>query len=80
MSPAHSYLKPEPRGVILVIGSWNYPLFTTLSPLANAIAAGNCVIIKPSEVSSASCHVIKTLITKYLDNECFQVVEGFIFI
>jgi len=71
MSPAHSYLKPEPRGVILVIGSWNYPLFTTLPPLANAIAAGNCVMIKPSEVSSASCHVIKTLITKYLDNECY---------
>lgn len=58
----------EPYGVVLVIGAWNYPLQLSLLPVAAAIAAGNCVIIKPSEVSPASAKFIADTIPKYLDN------------
>ena len=49
--PAKSYILPEPLGVCLVIGAWNYPYQLTLSPVVAAIAAGNTVVIKPSELA-----------------------------
>lgn len=58
----------EPYGVVLVIGAWNYPLQLTLAPVVGAIAAGNCVIIKPSEVSAATSKLISILVPNYLDN------------
>lgn len=58
----------DPYGVVLVIGAWNYPLQLSLLPVAAAIAAGNCVIIKPSEVSPASAKFIADTIPKYLNN------------
>lgn len=70
------YIFSEPYGVVLVIGAWNYPLQLTLLPVAGAIAAGNCVIIKPSEVSSATAKFIADTIPKYLDRECYHVVVG----
>jgi len=48
--PGKSYLKPEPFGLVLVLGAWNYPYQTSLTPVSSAIAAGNSVILKPSEV------------------------------
>lgn len=58
----------DPFGVVLVLGAWNYPLQLTLLPVAGAIAAGNCVVIKPSEVAPASAKFIADYIPKYLDN------------
>lgn len=58
----------DPYGVVLVIGPWNYPIQLTLLPLAGAIAAGNCVIMKPSEVAPASAKFIAETIPKYIDN------------
>lgn len=60
----------DPYGVVLVIGAWNYPLQLTLLPVAGAIAAGNCVVIKPSEVAPASAKFIADYIPQYLDNVC----------
>jgi acyl-CoA reductase-like NAD-dependent aldehyde dehydrogenase len=57
----------DPYGVVLIIGAWNYPLQLTMLPVSGAIAAGNCVIIKPSEVSTASAQLMAKLIPKYLD-------------
>jgi acyl-CoA reductase-like NAD-dependent aldehyde dehydrogenase len=57
----------DPYGVVLIMGAWNYPLQLTLLPLVGAIAAGNCVVIKPSEVSPASASLVAKLIPKYLD-------------
>ena len=54
VGPAKSYLYPEPLGVVLVISAWNYPLYTALPPAAQAISAGNCVILKPSELAPHS--------------------------
>lgn len=70
------YIKSEPYGVVLVIGAWNYPLQLTLLPVCGAIAGGNCVVIKPSEVSPATAQAVADLVPKYLDPECFPVVNG----
>ncbi|XP_008545252.1 aldehyde dehydrogenase, dimeric NADP-preferring isoform X1 [Microplitis demolitor] len=66
----------DPYGVVLVIGAWNYPLQLLLVPVIGAIAAGNCVIMKPSEVSPATADTIARLVPKYLDTECYHVVLG----
>lgn len=61
-------IRKDPYGVVLVIGPWNYPLQLTLLPLAAAIAAGNCVILKPSEVAPASAKFVADVLPKYVDN------------
>ncbi|MCO1334187.1 aldehyde dehydrogenase family protein [Microbulbifer sp. OS29] len=74
--PAKSYVQPEPLGVVLVIGAWNYPLQLLLSPLVPVIAAGNCAVVKPSELSPATSRLIAELLPRYLDNDAFACVEG----
>tara|TARA_Y100000389_G_C17469018_1_gene528529 strand:- start:3711 stop:5117 length:1407 start_codon:yes stop_codon:yes gene_type:complete len=74
--PGKSWIQPEPLGVVLIIGTWNYPLQLTLSVMSAAIAAGNCVVIKPSELAPKTSEIISKLIPKYLDSECVKVVEG----
>ncbi|XP_033234269.1 aldehyde dehydrogenase, dimeric NADP-preferring isoform X2 [Drosophila pseudoobscura] len=66
----------DPFGVVLVIGAWNYPLQLLLVPVASAIAAGNCVVIKPSEIAANCAKFIAEVIPKYLDNDCYPVVCG----
>ncbi|XP_061505655.1 aldehyde dehydrogenase family 3 member B1 isoform X6 [Anopheles gambiae] len=70
------YIYKDPYGVVLVIGAWNYPLQLTLVPVAAAIAAGNCVVIKPSEVAPASAKFIAETLPKYLSQDCYRVVTG----
>lgn len=59
MGIAKTYTKPEPLGVVLVLSAWNYPIYTALPFVAVAIAAGNCVLMKPSEIASHTSHVLK---------------------
>ncbi|KAJ1521341.1 hypothetical protein ONE63_003017 [Megalurothrips usitatus] len=66
----------EPLGVVLVLGTWNYPLHLTLLPVAGAIAAGNCVIIKPPDLVPESARAMAELIPRYLDKDCVQVLLG----
>ncbi|XP_017838436.1 aldehyde dehydrogenase family 3 member B1 isoform X1 [Drosophila busckii] len=66
----------DPFGVVLVIGAWNYPLQLLLVPVAAAIAAGNCVVLKPSEIAANCAKFIAETIPKYLDNECYPVICG----
>lgn len=74
--PGRSYILPEPLGVCLVIGAWNYPYQLCFAPAIAAIAAGNTVIIKPSELASHSSKAISELVAKYFDPNFFTVVEG----
>ena len=74
--PAKSTLIPEPLGVVLVIAPWNYPVQLLLVPAAGAIAAGNAVVMKPSEVSAATSEVLARLVPKYLDESAVALVEG----
>ncbi|KAK7172775.1 hypothetical protein R3I93_002791 [Phoxinus phoxinus] len=64
----------EPLGVVLIIGNWTSPLQLCLVPLVGAIAAGNCVIISPSETCTHTAELLHRLIPAYLDNECFHSV------
>lgn len=74
--PGKSWIVPEPLGVVLVIGAWNYPLQLTLAGVAAAISAGNCVVMKPSELAPRTSRLIATLVPKYLDERAIRVVEG----
>ncbi|MCW5829287.1 MAG: aldehyde dehydrogenase family protein [Deltaproteobacteria bacterium] len=74
--PANSYIEKEPFGVVLIIGAWNYPLQLTLLPLAGAVAAGNCAIIKPSEVAPRTSELLSRVLPDFIDSDCIRVVEG----
>ncbi|MEH1842992.1 MAG: aldehyde dehydrogenase [Nostoc sp.] len=69
-------IHPEPLGVVLIIGPWNYPFNLIISPLIGAIAAGNCAIIKPSEIASHTSDIIANIIAKHFDPAYLAVVEG----
>uniref|UniRef100_A0A8D2B7N5 Aldehyde dehydrogenase family 3 member A2 n=1 Tax=Sciurus vulgaris TaxID=55149 RepID=A0A8D2B7N5_SCIVU len=71
-----AYVQPEPLGVILIIGAWNYPFVLTMQPLVGAIAAGNAVIIKPSELSENTSKILAKLLPQYLDQDLYAVVNG----
>lgn len=71
-----SYLYPEPYGVALIISPWNYPFQLTLAPLLGAIAAGNCAIIKPSELSPQVSQVITEMLSAQFPREYIAVVGG----
>ncbi|KAL7735971.1 hypothetical protein ACLKA6_002401 [Drosophila palustris] len=66
----------DPFGVVLVIGAWNYPLQLLLVPVAAAIAAGNCVVLKPSEIAGNCAKFIAETLPKYLDNDCYPIICG----
>jgi len=74
--PAKSYIIPEPLGVCLVIGAWNYPYLLSLAPLVAAMAAGCTVVLKPSEISSNTSAVLATIISENFSPEYITVVEG----
>ncbi len=74
--PGKSWVQPEPLGVVLVIGAWNYPLQLVLAGMAAAVAAGNCVVLKPSELAPATSALVAKLVPAYLDDDCIKVVEG----
>jgi aldehyde dehydrogenase (NAD+) len=74
--PGSSWLYKEPYGVSLIIGPWNYPFKNTVGPLIGAISAGNTIIIKPSELSSATSAVINKMISETFDPRYMKVIEG----
>ncbi|MGB3532701.1 MAG: aldehyde dehydrogenase [Microcoleaceae cyanobacterium] len=74
--PASAQVYPEPLGVVLIIGPWNYPFQLMITPLVGAIAAGNCAIIKPSELAVETSKVITNLIQNTFDPAYIAAVEG----
>lgn len=76
LTPSRAQVRFDPLGVVLIIGTWNYPVMVTLSPLISAISAGNTAVIKPSEVAAATADVIARLMPEYMDSNAFSVVLG----
>lgn len=74
--PGTSYIHHDPYGVCLIIGAWNYPFQLTLGPLVPAIAAGNTIVLKPSEISAASSAVLKKVLSEVFDEAYLLVSEG----
>ncbi|EED77241.1 predicted protein, partial [Postia placenta Mad-698-R] len=68
--------RKEPKGTVLIIGPFNYPVYLILCPLAAAIASGNTVLLKPSELCEATALLITELLPQYLDPEIVSVVNG----
>ncbi|THH11556.1 hypothetical protein EW145_g586 [Phellinidium pouzarii] len=69
-------VRKEPKGVVLIIGAYNYPAFLVLAPLAGAMAAGNAVVIKPSETTPALSSLLVELFANYLDPSLYRIVNG----
>jgi aldehyde dehydrogenase (NAD+) len=74
--PGRGWVEYEPYGTVLIIGAWNYPFYLTLGPAVGAIAAGNAVVLKPSEIAPASSQLMAQLVPHYLDRDAIAVVEG----
>jgi aldehyde dehydrogenase (NAD+) len=71
-----SYIYPEPYGVVLIIAPWNYPVQLSFAPLIGAIAAGNCAVLKPSELTPETSKLISDLIDKNFPSEYISVLQG----
>ena len=74
--PARGSVKPEPYGVALIMGPWNYPLQLVLLPLVGAVAAGNCVVLKPSELAPHAAAAIAQLMGAVFPEDYIAVVQG----
>jgi aldehyde dehydrogenase (NAD+) len=74
--PGSAWTVAEPRGTVLVISPWNYPVQLALAPLVSALAAGNSVVLKPSELTPATSRTLARVIPQFLDSEAVVVVEG----
>ncbi|XP_073267230.1 aldehyde dehydrogenase family 3 member F1 isoform X2 [Populus alba] len=69
-------LVPEPLGFVLIISSWNFPFGLSLEPLIGAIAAGNTMVLKPSELAPASASLLANVLPTYLDSSAVKVIQG----
>ncbi len=76
VQPGTSRIVREPLGVVLVIAPWNYPFQLAVGPLVGALAAGNCAVVKPSEVAPATSALLARRLPEYLDPDAVKVVEG----
>lgn len=74
--PARGEVRSDPLGLVLILGAWSHPLLATIAPLVSAIAAGNCAIVKPSEVAPHSSRAIADLITRAFDPMYVSAIEG----
>lgn len=74
--PGSSYILPEPLGITLTIGAWNYPYQLSIAPVVAAMAAGNTAIIKPSELALNTSHAMAAVINDNFDSQYLHVVEG----
>ena len=76
LRPASAEVRPRPKGLVLIIGAWNYPVQLTLAPLVGALAAGNAVVVSPSEKAPATAAALRELVAEHLDSALVSVVEG----
>lgn len=76
LRPGRASVQHQPRGVVLVVAPWNYPVYLLATPLAAALAAGNAVVCKPSELAPATSALITRLAADHLDPDAIAFVEG----
>ena len=74
--PSSACIYPEPLGVVLIISPWNYPFQLMISPLVGAIAAGNCAILKPSELAANTSRIVTQITKKTFDPAYITSIEG----
>jgi len=74
--PGSGHVRPEPLGLALIIAPWNYPVQLLLSPLVGALAAGNCAVLKPSELTPHTSAALAALVAEYMDRDAVALVAG----
>ncbi|KAL8171945.1 hypothetical protein V2J09_023749 [Rumex salicifolius] len=74
--PSSAEIVSDPLGVVLVISAWNFPIVLSLDPVIGAIAAGNAVVLKPSEIAPSTSLLLAKYMREYMDNSAIRVVEG----
>jgi aldehyde dehydrogenase (NAD+) len=74
--PSSSRILPQPKGVVLIISPWNYPFLLSFGPLIGSIAAGNCMVLKPSELAPASSALMAKIIRETFAPDYIRVYEG----
>lgn len=74
--PAYGEVRPEPYGVVLIMAPWNYPFLLNMEPLCDAIAAGNCCVLKPSAYAPATSALLKKMLSEVFPQEYITVIEG----
>ncbi len=74
--PASARIEMQPKGVVGILGAWNYPMFLTVGPAVGAIAAGNRVMIKPSELAPRSGALLEKIVKKAFPEDCVAVING----
>ncbi|KAK6923476.1 Aldehyde dehydrogenase domain [Dillenia turbinata] len=74
--PSSAEIVSEPLGVVLIISAWNYPFLLSIDPVIGAIAAGNAVVLKPSELAPSTSLFFATYLKQYVDESAIKVVEG----
>lgn len=74
--PAYGKVRPEPYGVVLIMAPWNYPFLLNIAPLCNAMAAGNCCVLKPSAYAPATSALLKKMLAEAFPPEYITVIEG----
>ena len=74
--PASARIYPEPLGIVLIIGPWNYPFSLIIGPIIGAISAGNCAILKPSELAPHTSRVLAEIVEETFEPKYIAVVEG----
>lgn len=72
--PGSTSIKPQPRGIVLIIGSDRNPVGSVLCPLVTAVASGNGVLIRPSEAASKCSHVLHQFVSNFLDNRFYHCI------
>jgi aldehyde dehydrogenase (NAD+) len=76
VAPSRGWVQPEPFGIALILGPWNYPVQLLLTPLVSAVAAGNCVMLKPSELAPRTAEAITALVRESFAEEFIFVANG----
>jgi len=76
LMPSSAYIHYQPLGVVGIIGTWNYPLLLTLGPLVDAMAAGNHIIVKPSEATPCTAEVIRSIIANSFSSDYVSCITG----
>ena len=71
-----TFIKREPLGVVLIMGAWNYPIQLCILPAIGAIAAGNCVVIKTSELAPATAKVMEEIFPQFMNQSCYKLLLG----
>ena len=74
--PSKDYIYSEPYGSVLIIAPWNYPFQLAIAPVISAIAAGNTVVLKPSELTPHTAKIIETILSEVFQNEHLSIIQG----